>query len=41
MKAFAVWTPLLFYLVVVLIIAWRIIAFYVDYFGKISEVLNF
>jgi type IV pilus assembly protein PilC len=41
MKAFAVWTPLLFYLVVVLMIAWRIIAFYMDYFGKISEVLNF
>ena len=40
LKAFAIWMPLFFYLAVVLVIAWRIIAFYMDYFGKISEVLG-
>jgi len=41
LKAFAIWMPLFFYLLVMLIIAWKIVAFYVDYFGKISEVLKF
>jgi len=40
LKAFAIWMPLLFYVAIVLMIAWRVIAFYMDYFGKISEILN-
>lgn len=40
LKAFALWMPMFFYLLVVLAIAWKVIAFYLDYFGKISEVMG-
>jgi type II secretory pathway component PulF len=40
LKAFALWMPMFFYLLVVLAIAWKIVSFYVDYFRKISEVMG-
>ncbi|HEY5913434.1 MAG TPA: type II secretion system F family protein [Verrucomicrobiae bacterium] len=41
LRAFAQWTPRLLYLVVVLLIAWFIVRFYVNYFRQIGAAAGF
>jgi hypothetical protein len=40
-RALAEWTPRLVYLMVALMIARWIVSFYIGYFGRISDALNF
>ncbi|HTY86800.1 MAG TPA: type II secretion system F family protein [Candidatus Acidoferrum sp.] len=40
LQAFAQWTPRLAYLLVALIIAYKIVQFYAGYFGQVTNVLN-
>jgi type II secretory pathway component PulF len=41
LHAVAQWTPRAMYLGIVLLIAYRVVTFYVGYFGRIGEALNF
>lgn len=41
LRAFSQWLPKVVYFLVVLMIAWRIIAFWTDYFGQINKAINF
>jgi type IV pilus assembly protein PilC len=40
MKALAQWTPKLIYFCIVFFVAWRIISFYLGYFGEIDKVIG-
>jgi type II secretory pathway component PulF len=41
LEILAQWTPRIVYLLIMLVIAWKIIQFWVGYFGRISEIGNF
>jgi type II secretory pathway component PulF len=40
-RALAEWTPRLVYLLVALMVAWRVVSFWLGYFGRISDAINF
>jgi hypothetical protein len=41
LSAFSKWLPKLVYFLVVFMIAWRIISFWLGYFGEINKAINF
>jgi len=41
LRAIAAWTPKLIYLAIVIMIAWRVVSFWSDYFGQISNSMNY
>ena len=41
LKAVAQWTPRLLYFAIMLVIAYKIVAFYTGYFGQLNEVMKF
>ncbi len=41
LQMFAQWTPRLIYFIVALLIAWQIVAFWLNYFGQINNAMNF
>jgi type II secretory pathway component PulF len=41
LEILAQWTPRIVYLLIMVVIAWKIIQFWVGYFGRISEIGNF
>lgn len=40
LRALAKWTPRLVYLAIALMIAWRVVSFWMGYYGQLSDVLN-